>query len=193
MMMAIAMNATIPPITTMISGSSRLVSAVTRVSTSASYERLTFCNICSSWPLFSPTAIMCVTIGGKYPLRRSGSASSINGLRALWRGVVKSHKTHLDGLRPLIAVRERRQSGIRRTRAVLLDVRQAVDAYLADHQGRCPENFAALDDYGPREGTPRDGWGRPLTLICDGSSPGEPYRLISAGPDGIAGGLDRIE
>ena len=99
----------------------------------------------------------------------------------------------LAGLLVLIAVRERRQSGIRRTRAVLLDVRQAVDAYLADHQGRCPENFAALDDYGPREGTPRDGWGRPLTLICDGSSPGEPYRLISAGPDGIAGGLDRIE
>lgn len=42
-----------------------------------------------------------------------GSASSINGLRALWRGVVKSHKAHVDGLRPLIAVRERRNgSGV---------------------------------------------------------------------------------
>ena len=37
-----------------------------------------------------------------------GSASSINGLRALWRGVVKSHNAHVDGLRPLIAVSERR-------------------------------------------------------------------------------------
>ena len=34
----------------------------------------TFSSICSSWPLFSPTAIMCVTIGGKLPLRLSGSA-----------------------------------------------------------------------------------------------------------------------
>jgi hypothetical protein len=99
----------------------------------------------------------------------------------------------LIGLLVLIVVRERRQAGIRLTRAVLLDVRQAVDAYLADHQGRCPESFAALADYGPFKGTPKDAWGQPLTLICPGSEPGEPYRLISAGPDGIAGGLDRIE
>ena len=65
MMMAMAMNATMPPITTMIRGSSKLVSVVMRVSTSASYARLTFCSICSSCPLFSPTAIMWVTIGGK--------------------------------------------------------------------------------------------------------------------------------
>jgi hypothetical protein len=99
----------------------------------------------------------------------------------------------LMGLLALIVVRERRQSGIRRTRAVLLDVRQAVDAYLADHQGRCPESFASLADYGPFKGTPKDAWDQPLTLICPGSEPGETYRLISAGPDGIAGGLDRIE
>lgn len=37
-----------------------------------------------------------------------GSANSISGLRALWRGLAKSHKTQLDGLRPLIAVQERR-------------------------------------------------------------------------------------
>jgi hypothetical protein len=99
----------------------------------------------------------------------------------------------LIGLLVLIVLRERRQAGIRRTRAVLLDVRQAVDAYLADHQGRCPESFVALGDYGPFKGTPRDAWGQPLTLICPGAEPGEAYRLISAGPDGIAGGLDRIE
>lgn len=93
----------------------------------------------------------------------------------------------------LVVLRERRQSGIRRTRALLLDVRQAVDAYLADHKGRCPESFAALADYGAFKGTPRDAWGHPLTLICPGSEPGELYRLVSAGPDGIAGGLDRIE
>jgi hypothetical protein len=37
-----------------------------------------------------------------------GTANSINGLRALWRGLVKSHKAQLDGLRPLISVQERR-------------------------------------------------------------------------------------
>lgn len=99
----------------------------------------------------------------------------------------------LLGLLALIVVRERKQSGIRRTRAVLFDVRQALDAFLADHQGQCPESFAALADYGPFRGTPRDAWGQPLTLICPGTEPGERYRLLSAGPDGIAGGLDRIE
>ena len=37
-----------------------------------------------------------------------GTANSINGLRALWRGLTKSHKAQLDGLRPLISVQERR-------------------------------------------------------------------------------------
>jgi hypothetical protein len=37
-----------------------------------------------------------------------GAANSLNGLRALWRGLVKSHRAQLEGLRPLIAVRERR-------------------------------------------------------------------------------------
>ena len=56
-----------------------------------------------------------------------------------------------------------------------------------------PDSFAALADYGAFRGTPKDAWGHPLTLICPGAEPGEAYRLISAGPDGIAGGLDRIE
>jgi general secretion pathway protein G len=97
------------------------------------------------------------------------------------------------GLFGLVLVRERTQAGVRRTRAVLLDVRQAVDAYLADHGGQCPGDFAALAAYAPVKGIPRDAWGQPLTLICPSSEPGEPYQLMSAGPDGIAGGLDRIE
>jgi hypothetical protein len=40
-----------------------------------------------------------------------GAANSINGLRALWRGLARSHKAPLDGLRPLIAVHER-QNGL---------------------------------------------------------------------------------
>jgi type II secretory pathway pseudopilin PulG len=96
------------------------------------------------------------------------------------------------GLLALVLVRERRSSGIRRTRALLLDVREAIDAYRADHKGRCPGTFAELSDYGAVDASPADAWGQPLTLICSGRA-GDPYRLISAGPDGIVGGLDRIE
>ena len=93
----------------------------------------------------------------------------------------------------LVVVREREAAGVRRTRSILLDVREALDAYRADRQGQCPDNFGALSDYGTFQGVPRDAWGQPLTLICPGSEPGEAYVLMSAGPDGIAGGLDRIE
>lgn len=111
----------------------------------------------------------------------------------------------LDRLRPLllvgavclligvIAMRERRDTGVRRTRVVLLDVRQAVDLFMADHDGQCPDSFTALADYGSFQGAPLDAWGRPLTLICPGGSDGSRYRLVSAGPDGQPGGLDRIE
>lgn len=111
----------------------------------------------------------------------------------------------LDRLRPvlvvvgvltlvtLIAARERRDTGIRRTRVILLDLRQAVDLYMADHNGQCPQSFAALSDYAAFQGTPVDAWGRPLTLLCPPGSEGPRYRLISAGPDGLPGGLDRIE
>ncbi len=93
----------------------------------------------------------------------------------------------------VIAARERQQSGIRRTRALLLDVRRAVDGYLADHDGQCPPNFELLADYGNFRGVPLDAWGNPLTLICPGTRPGQRYRLVSAGPDGLPEGRDRIE
>lgn len=37
-----------------------------------------------------------------------GSAHSMDGLRALWRGLAGAHKAQLDGLRPVIAVQERK-------------------------------------------------------------------------------------
>jgi hypothetical protein len=36
-----------------------------------------------------------------------GAANSLNGLRALWRGLARTHGPQLEGLRPLLAVRER--------------------------------------------------------------------------------------
>src|SRR5512146_3329737 len=73
----------------------------------------------------------------------------------------------------LIGVRERRASGIRRTRATMLSVREAVDSYMADHDGGCPRaGLSAVTDYSPTEaaeGPPRDAWGKPLRLVCPGS------------------------
>lgn len=37
-----------------------------------------------------------------------GSAHSMDGLRALWRGISSAHKTQFEGLRPVIAVQERK-------------------------------------------------------------------------------------
>ena len=92
-----------------------------------------------------------------------------------------------------VGVRERRSSGIRQTRAVLDTTRQAVNAYLADHDGGCPEDLAAVVDYAPFETVPRDAWGRPLRLVCPARREGRDFELMSDGPDGEPGGLDRIE
>src|SRR5262249_10570457 len=62
----------------------------------------------------------------------------------------------------VIAVRERRDSGIRQTRATLLDMRRAVDTYIADHEGGCPDSLEAARTYARIEEAPRDAWGHPL-------------------------------
>ena len=93
----------------------------------------------------------------------------------------------------LIGVRERRASGVRRTRATLLHVRESVDSYMADHDGGCPASgLAGLGDYATSESPPSDAWGKALRLTCPGHDRAR-YDLSSDGPDGVPGGLDRIE
>jgi general secretion pathway protein G len=92
-----------------------------------------------------------------------------------------------------VAVRERRQAGVRQTRATLLGVRHAVDAYIADNDGGCPPTLAAVAEYGSFREIPRDAWGRPLRLVCPSPHEGASYELMSDGPDGKPAGLDRIE
>lgn len=93
----------------------------------------------------------------------------------------------------VIAARERQESGIRETRATLLGARRALDAYLAENDGNCPKNLDEVLNFGTFESSPRDAWGRPLRLVCPGRRQGERYELLSDGPDGKPGGLDRIE
>jgi general secretion pathway protein G len=92
-----------------------------------------------------------------------------------------------------IGARERRASGVRQTRATLIGVRRSVDSYIADHDGGCPTTLASVGDFGRSDGVPRDAWGRPLRLVCPGRFEGAPFELMSDGPDGEPGGLDRIE
>jgi general secretion pathway protein G len=93
----------------------------------------------------------------------------------------------------LVAIHERQQAGIRRTRATILNVRTSVDAYLSDHDGGCPAaGLERMVNDPDNAGGPRDAWGKPLRLACPGAEHAR-YDLFSDGPDGKPGGLDRIE
>jgi general secretion pathway protein G len=92
-----------------------------------------------------------------------------------------------------VGARERQAAGVRQTRATMLDVRRSVEAYLADHDGGCPTSLEALAEQSQKDGPPRDAWGRPFRLTCPGRFEGASYELMSDGPDGEPGGLDRIE
>ena len=118
----------------------------------------------------------------------------------------------------LVGARERRHAGIRSTRATLGVVAQAVDAYRADHEWRCPPALEVLNKDGYLGPPPTDAWGHPFRLTCPsrrswlgpqtpdqaaGQGPQTPqatarrdpggYDLMSDGPDGEMGGLDRVE
>jgi hypothetical protein len=99
----------------------------------------------------------------------------------------------LIGFLVWIAAREREKSGIRETRATLLGVRRVLDAYMAENDGNCPKSLEDALDFGAYKTQPRDAWGHALRLVCPGRRQGERYELLSDGPDGRPGGLDRIE
>ncbi len=117
------------------------------------------------------------------------------GLRAL--GLGKARPVLLGllvvGFVVWIGARERERAGIRQTRATLLDVREAMDHYLAENDGGCPKDLDQLLGHGSFKSVPTDAWGRRLRLVCPVDRPGYDYLLMSDGPDGKPGGLDRIE
>lgn len=93
----------------------------------------------------------------------------------------------------VVGARERRATGLRTSRERLLEVRQGIDRFMAENDGACPPSLSKVSEYMPREEVPPDAWGRPFRLICPSSRPGYDYELMSDGPDGQPGGLDRIE
>ena len=93
----------------------------------------------------------------------------------------------------ILGVRERHRAGVRQTRATLIGVRHAVDAFRADNDGGCPSGLDKLTSYGNFKEAPTDAWGHALRFVCPSHREGEPYQLSSDGPDGEPGGLDRVE
>jgi general secretion pathway protein G len=125
-----------------------------------------------------------------FPWERRGSFVRRLGLARVWPFVGVGV---LLALVLAIAVRERRATGIRRTRAILVGLGDAVDRYRAGHSGQCPRKFSELEPYRRERGAPLDAWGNVVRLTCPSPRGDFPYRLSSDGPDGVPGGLDRIE
>lgn len=99
----------------------------------------------------------------------------------------------MAGLVLALGARERKAAGIRSTRATLTVVHAAIDAYRADHEGKCPGSLDVLTTEGYLSTPPIDAWKRPLRLTCPGRRDPKGYDLTSDGPDGVVGGLDRVE
>ncbi len=89
--------------------------------------------------------------------------------------------------------REARAAEVRTTRATLTTAILAVHAYRADHGGGCPRGLHDLVAGGYAQDEPVDAWGRPLRLVCPGRKDTAGFDLSSDGPDGLPGGLDRVE
>jgi general secretion pathway protein G len=89
--------------------------------------------------------------------------------------------------------REEKLASIRATRASIDVAIRSVASYRADH-GACPKDLSELVPAGYARDLPVDAWGRPLRLACPGRRDQHGlFDVYSDGPDGLPGGLDRVE
>jgi general secretion pathway protein G len=95
----------------------------------------------------------------------------------------------------VVAVRRREEklASIRATRANIDLADWAVSSYRADHSGACPRELGELVAGGYVRDAPVDAWGRGLRLTCPGARDPRGFDVYSDGPDGLPGGLDRVE
>jgi general secretion pathway protein G len=89
--------------------------------------------------------------------------------------------------------REEKLASIRATRASIDVADRSVASYRADHGGACPRDLGELSTAGYVRDVPLDAWGRPLRLACPGQRDARGFDVYSDGPDGLPGGLDRVE
>ncbi len=93
----------------------------------------------------------------------------------------------------LVRSREERLASIRATRASIGLALRAVASYRADHSGGCPRDYVELVAGGYAHDLAVDAWGRPLRVTCPGRRDPKGFDVSSDGPDGLPGGLDRVE
>ena len=93
----------------------------------------------------------------------------------------------------LLRMREENAAAVRSTRATITTAGHSVDDYRADHSGECPKGLGDVVASGYAASVPIDAWGRPLRLVCPGRRDTHGFDISSDGPDGVAGGLDRVE
>jgi len=93
----------------------------------------------------------------------------------------------------LIHNRQEHEAAVRATRASIGDASRAVMSYRADHSGTCPREVNELVRAGYVHDVPIDAWGRSLRLRCPGRTDEKGFEVWSDGPDGVPGGLDRVE
>jgi general secretion pathway protein G len=89
--------------------------------------------------------------------------------------------------------REEHAAAVRSTRATIGDARHALMTWRADHENACPHDLAEVSHAGYVHDAPIDAWGRPLRLQCPGRKDPKGFEVWSDGPDGVPGGLDRVE
>jgi general secretion pathway protein G len=92
-----------------------------------------------------------------------------------------------------IHAREEKAAAVRATRATMDGVYRAVASFRADNGGACPRELGELVSRGYAREVPVDAWGRPLRLTCPGRRDPQGFEISSDGPDGLPGGLDRVE
>lgn len=89
--------------------------------------------------------------------------------------------------------REERAAATRSTRATITTAGRAMSVYRAAHGGACPKELGALVADGILHDVPVDAWGHPLRITCPGRLDPKGFDISSDGPDGLPGGLDRVE
>ncbi|MEO8874147.1 MAG: type II secretion system protein GspG [Polyangiaceae bacterium] len=89
--------------------------------------------------------------------------------------------------------REEHSAGVRATRATITTASSAILSYRADHSGKCPPALEDLVRGGYLRDLPLDAWGHSLRLTCPGRRDAAGFDLESDGPDGVMGGLDRVD
>lgn len=96
---------------------------------------------------------------------------------------------------PVIVLRQReeRLASVRATRATIDVADRTVASYRADHAGACPRDLRELVSGGYARDVPVDAWGHSLRLTCPGRRDPRGFEVVSDGPDGEPGGLDRVE